>query len=164
MGKGACFIFTRFVIYLTVLPELDGAQSLSYFLHGVPEWQSGHATCKQDGRVEWGVTSFMTVQRIQLGTSVIWIFFWFAVHLFNWFFFFFNLADAKQPFLMVNAGFSDWYLLLFSFMITQLVLHSWIKCFCFFRRLSDCVLLSRSIIQIHFKNRTKYGRHYLASL
>lgn len=36
----------------TVLPDLDGAQSLSYFLHGVPEWQSGHTTRKQDGSVE----------------------------------------------------------------------------------------------------------------
>lgn len=53
VGKGQCFIFTRLVvIYLTVLPDLDGDQSLSYFLHGFPEWQSGHTTGKQDGSVE----------------------------------------------------------------------------------------------------------------
>lgn len=43
---------SMFHIYLTVLPDLDQDQSLSYFLHGVPEWQSGHRTCKQDGSVE----------------------------------------------------------------------------------------------------------------
>lgn len=62
VGKGQCFIFTRFVVIdLTVFPDLDEDQSFSYFLHGVPEWQSGHTTRKQDGSVEWGVTSFMTV-------------------------------------------------------------------------------------------------------
>lgn len=65
VGKGQCFIITRLVvIYLTVLPDLDGDQSLSYFLHGFPEWQSGHTTGKQDGSVEWGVTSFMTAQHV----------------------------------------------------------------------------------------------------
>lgn len=66
-GKGQCFISTTFVpIYLTVLPDLDRDQSLSYFLHGVPEWQSGHTTCKQDGSVEWGVTSFSTVRHVHV--------------------------------------------------------------------------------------------------
>lgn len=45
--------FTTFVVlYLTVFPLLDEDQSLSYFLHGVPEWQSGHTTRKQDGSAE----------------------------------------------------------------------------------------------------------------
>lgn len=53
VGKGQCFIFTTFVLmYLTVLPDLDRDQSLSYFLHGVPDGQSGHTTRKQDGSVE----------------------------------------------------------------------------------------------------------------
>lgn len=66
MGKGQCFIFTRFVvIYLTVFPLLDEDQSLSYFLRSVPEWQSGHTTRKQDGSVEWGVTSSMTVRHMR---------------------------------------------------------------------------------------------------
>lgn len=80
MRKGQGFIFTTFVvIYLTVLLDLDGDQSLSYFLHGVPEWQSGHTTRKQDGSVEWGVTSFMTVQLVQLGTGLICILLWFIL-------------------------------------------------------------------------------------
>lgn len=40
------------MIDLTVFPDLDEDQSFSYFLRGVPEWQSGHTTRKQDGSVE----------------------------------------------------------------------------------------------------------------
>lgn len=53
MGKGHCFNFNSICSYVPYsIPDLDQDQSLSYFLHGVPECQSGHPTRKQDGSVE----------------------------------------------------------------------------------------------------------------
>lgn len=60
--------------------------------------------------------------------------------------YFFNFADAIQPFLMVNAGFSDWCVLLFSFMIPQLILYSWIKCFYIYK-----------VIRLHLAEWVRYS-------
>lgn len=163
MGKGECFIFTRFVIYLTVWPDLDGAQSLSYFLHGVPEWQSGHTTCKQDGSVEWGVTSFMTVRRVQLGTSVIYIFLWCAVLLLNYNFLFFLTCRCKTTFFNGKCRF-QWLVLIAVLFHDNSLFYILGQNISVFRRLPGCVLQSRFIIQIHFKNRAKYRTHHFARL